>query len=416
MMFICKKLYKLSIQLTFNFIFFFLILLNFPVAIFIILISPIYKIRIGELEIRAIGHCSISIEIFLGELELNLHKKNSKHIWFINDSIGYLTRKISNQFLLEKWKEKILIGPRFIFEPLFYIFRFLRKFSIGNHFLIPYRHWLDHSNEKPWQIVDIHNVLGKTSPQIRFSDKEEEIGKNYLEKYGLEKEKYICFFARTSEFRNDQFKSVRDSDVKTQLYGIEKLCNENNLKAVRLGYSPKTKLDIKNKNIIDYSNSQDRSDFLDFYLGFNCKFIVGSSSGGCYIPMMNRKKLLLINYGDIGSLNHITNSMIPLILPKKIKEKATDEFINYSTAFKIGLMKEDSPPHDMQLIVVDNNEIEICNAIFEMNSYIDKGSFLNFNDFLQNKFKSIFKNHYNFFPSSTKVSNYFLDTNKNLLN
>jgi putative glycosyltransferase (TIGR04372 family) len=282
--------------------------------------------------------------------------------------------------------------------------------------LIPYRHWLDHSNEKPWQIVDIHNVLGKTSPQIRFSAKEEEIGKNYLEKYGLEKEKYICFFARTSEFRNDQFKSVRDSDVKTQLYGIEKLCNENNLKAVRLGYSPKTKLDIKNKNIIDYSNSQDRSDFLDFYLGFNCKFIVGSSSGGCYIPMMNRKKLLLINYGDIGSLNHITNSMIPLILPKKIKEKATDEFINYSTAFKIGLMKKDSPPNDMQLIVVDNNEIEICNAIFEMNSYIDKGSFLNFNDFLQNKFKSIFKNHYNFFPSSTKVSNYFLDTNKNLLN
>jgi hypothetical protein len=70
----------------------------------------------------------------------------------------------------------------------------------------------------------------------------------------------------------------------------------------------------------------------------------------------------------------------------------------------------------MQLIVIDNNEIEICNAIFEMNSYIDKGSFLNFNDFLQNKFKSIFKNHYNFFPSSTKVSNYFLDTNKNLLN
>ena len=397
-------------------LFYILILLNIPSAIFIILISSIYKIRIGELEIRAIGHCSISIEIFLGELELNLHKKNSKHIWFINDSNNFFERKISNHFLLEKWKEKILIGPRFIFEPLFYIFRFLRKFSIGNHFLIPYRHWLDHSNEKPWQIVDIHNVLGKTSPQIRFSDKEEEIGKNYLEKYGLEKEKYICFFARTSEFRNDQFKSVRDSDVKTQLYGIEKLCNENNLKAVRLGYSPKTKLDIKNKNIIDYSNSQDRSDFLDFYLGFNCKFIVGSSSGGCYIPMMNRKKLLLINYGDIGSLNHITNSMIPLILPKKIKEKATDEFINYSTAFKIGLMKKDSPPHDMQLIVVDNNEIEICNAIFEMNSYIDKGSFLNFNDILQNKFKSIFKNHYNFFPSSTKVSNYFLENNKNLLN
>ena len=132
--------------------------------------------------------------------------------------------------------------------------------------------------------------------------------------------------------------------------------------------------------------------------------------------MMNLKKLLAINYADIGSLNHITNSMIPLILPKKIKNCSTNEFINYSWAFKMGLMTQDVLADHMNLIVIDNNEIEICNAIFEMNSYIDKGSFLNFNDILQNKFKNIFKNHYNFFPSSTKVSNYFLENNKNLLN
>ena len=79
-------------------------------------------------------------------------------------------------------------------------------------------------------------------------------------------------------------------------------------------------------------------------------------------------------------------------------------------------MKQDPPPNDMQFIVVDNNEIEICNAIFEMNSFIDKGFFLNFNDTLQNKFKEVFENHYNFFPPSTKVSNFFLENNKNLLN
>jgi putative glycosyltransferase (TIGR04372 family) len=416
MLLIFKKLYVLSKNLIFNFIFFFLILLNLPIAVLIIFILPIYRIKVGELEMRAIGHCSISMEIFLCELELNIHKKNSKYIWFINDTIFHFDTQISNKFLLMKWKEKISIGPRFIFEPLFYIFRFLRKFGIGNYFLIPYRHWLDHSNEKPWQIVDVHNVLKKISPQIRFTAKEEEIGKNYLEKYGLEKDKYICFFARTSEFRNDQFKSIRDSDIKTQLYGIEKLCNEKNLKAVRLGYSPNTKINFKSKNIIDYSNSQDRSDFLDFYLGFNCKFIVGSSSGGCYIPMMNRKKLLLINFGDIGSLNLVTNSMIPLILPKKIKDKATNEFVNYSTVFKMGLTMQEHISDASQFAVVDNNEVEICNAIFEMNFLIDNGFFLNFNDILQNKFQKIFENHYKFFPQSTKVSNYFLENNKNLLN
>ena len=416
MLLIFKKMYGFSKNLIFNFIFFFFILINLPIAIFIILIYPIYRIKVGELEMRAIGHCSISMEIFLCELELNIHKKNSKYIWFTNDTINHFDTQISNKFLLKKWKEKIFTGPRFIFEPLFYIFRFLIKFGIGNYFLIPYRHWLDHSNEKPWQIVDVHNVLKKTSPQIRFTAKEEEIGKNYLEKYGLEKDKYICFFARTSEFRKDKFISIRDSDIKTQIYGIEKLYREKNLKAVRVGYSPKTKLDINNKNIIDYSNSQDRSDFLDFYLGFNCKFIVGTNSGGCYIPMMNRKKLLLINYGDIGSLNLVTNSMIPLILPKKIKDKATNEFINYSTVFKMGITMQENISDATQFTVVDNNEVEICNAIFEMNFLIDNGFFLNFNDILQNKIKKIFENHYNFFPQSTKVSNYFLENNKNLLN
>ena len=89
---------------------------------------------------------------------------------------------------------------------------------------------------------------------------------NWVEKYGLEKEKYICFYSRTSEYRGDAQKSIRDSDIKTQIYGIEKLCREKNLKAVRLGYSPKTKLET-NDVIIEYSNSSDRSDFLDFYLG-----------------------------------------------------------------------------------------------------------------------------------------------------
>jgi putative glycosyltransferase (TIGR04372 family) len=413
---ICKKILRLLIKLIFNFIFYFFILLNIPIALFVILISPIYRIKVGELEMRSIGHCSITMEIFFGELDLNIHEKKSKYIWFINDSIGYFTKKISNKFLLEKWKEKVSIGPRFIFEPLFYIFRFLRTFGIGNNFLIPYRHWLDHSEEKPWQIVDIHNVLEKTSPQITFSVEEEEIGRSYLEKHSLEKEKYICFFARTSEYRGDDHNSIRDSDINTQIYGIEKLCREKNLKAVRLGYSPKKKLE-SNDVIIEYSNSTDRSDFLDFYLGFYCKFVVGAGGSGIVqVPMMNRKKLLAINYADIGSLNHITNSMIPLILPKKIKTCSTNEFINYFWVFKMGLMTQDVLPDHKKFIVVDNNEIEICNAIFEMNSYIDKGSFLNFNDILQNKFKSIFKNHYNFFPSSTKVSNYFLENNKNLLN
>ena len=180
-----KFLLRYTIACIVRIFFSFLLILNIPIAILLILLSPFFKIKIGELEMRAIGHSSISMEIFLSELENKIHDNSDDiYIWFVND--GYFPferKKISNKFLYEKWKEKITIGPRYIFEPLFYIFRFLRKINIGNKFLIPYRHWKDHKNTKPWNIVDINNVLIKTLPQINFSDEEEKNGQKYLKKY-----------------------------------------------------------------------------------------------------------------------------------------------------------------------------------------------------------------------------------------
>jgi len=62
-----------------------LVLLNLPLLILIILVNPFLKIRINELETRAIGHFSISTEIFLSELSKNIYnEKNTIYLWFIN--------------------------------------------------------------------------------------------------------------------------------------------------------------------------------------------------------------------------------------------------------------------------------------------------------------------------------------------
>ena len=130
------------------------IIILFPIIVLIICIYPIIKIRIFEIETRAIGHFSKSIEIFLSELQLNIHsKKRTIYIWFPN-------KFISNKFLFKKWKEIILIFPRVIIEP---IFIFFKKIPYGSFFLTPYRHWSQYNSWKnPWQAIDIYNVLGKT--------------------------------------------------------------------------------------------------------------------------------------------------------------------------------------------------------------------------------------------------------------
>ena len=394
-----------------------LAILNIPIALFLIIVSPFFKIKIGELEMRSLGHCSTSVEIFLSEMECKIHDiKNSKYIWFINDGDWNEGKKICNNFLMKKWSEKLIIGPRFFLEPLFYIFRFLRKFSIGDKFLIPYRHWSDHTDKKPWQIVDIHNVLEKTSPQIKFTEEEERIGRAYFEKYGLKKDKYICFFSRTSEYRRGSIISPRDSDINTQIYGLERICKEQNLKAVRLGYSPKTKLNLDNKNIIDYSNSEERTDFLDLYLGFNCKFIVGSGgSGGCFIPMMNRKKLLAIDIPNFGDVMHWTNSLIPIILFKKFIHKNSGEYLKFVEVIKLSMHKEGYyDKKDYSLYGLENNDkVEIYYAINEMNNYCDNKANLNYENVLHKKlYKNFIKNFDFDFPHF--ISSYFFEKNSNL--
>ena len=121
-----------------------LVLLNLPLLILIILVNPFLKIRINELETRAIGHFSISTEIFLSELSKNIYnEKNTIYLWFIN-------KKISNNFLLKKWQKKIIIGPRFFLEPLFVI---IQKFSFLSFLKSPFRHWKECDNKnKYWQI------------------------------------------------------------------------------------------------------------------------------------------------------------------------------------------------------------------------------------------------------------------------
>lgn len=393
-----------------------LAILNIPLALFLIIVSPFFKIKIGELEMRSLGHCSTSVEIFLSEMECKIHDiKNFKYVWFINDGDWNEGKKICNNFLMKKWSKKLTIGPRFILEPLFYIFRSLRIIKIGYYFLVPFRHWKDHQSPKnPWQTVDIYNVLPKTQPQIKFTEEEERIGQNYLDKHDLKKNSYIIFFARTSEYRKDQNFASRNSSIFTLIDGLKMIYKEKKIKAVRLGYSPTNKLNNDDKNIIDYSNSLERSEFLDFYLGFNCKFAVGSGTGPAFIAMMNRKKLLYINHGVFSQLHQITNSYVPLIVPKKFKNLNNNKYLSFSEILEKKLTDEDViPKHLSEFTFVDNDEIEISKSIYEMNDYIDNKLIIDFE--LQKKFWKIFVKNCGYIPENVNVSPYFLEKYKNLL-
>ena len=78
----------------------------------LIVISPICKIKIGKIKTRTIGNGSIAYEIFYYEIKkMDLKKKNELYIWFHE-------KKISNKFIIKKFKENFtIISGIFLYYP-----------------------------------------------------------------------------------------------------------------------------------------------------------------------------------------------------------------------------------------------------------------------------------------------------------
>lgn len=392
------------------------ILLIYPILIILIFLRIFFRFNIIELETRAIGHFSLPVEIFLCEI---LNKKvNSKtfYIWFPN-------RKISNYFLYKKWSKIIFIGPRVILEK---IFDLSNKYSFLKFlFLSEYRHWktADYTICN-WQISDIHNVLEKSSPRITFSEEEDISGKNFLKKIGFEKNKYICFFSRTSDYRSIMSNSpgnepdnMRNSSIYTQLKGIENICKKD-FAAIRMSkYDLNNPLNSKNPRIYDYAYSDHKSDFLDIYLLFHCNYMVSTSSGIDLVPKINRKKVLSLNFVDIALSYHLNYT--PIILPKKIINFTSKKNVPFREVFKKDLLNPGNTKkklNDLGYDYLDNSENEIYNAINEMHEHVINKSVLN-HDELNNKFWDLYEDFYlHRRPKNTFVSKNFLMEYRDLLN
>ncbi len=384
-------------------------LLNLPFLILIILVNPFLKIRINELETRAIGHFSISTEIFLSELSTNTHnEKNTIYFWFIN-------KKISNKFLLEKWKKKINIGPRIFLEPLFLI---IHKYSFLSFLRSPFRHWKEYnSKNKFWQTNDIYNVLPKTKPNISFEPEEEKQCNSFLKKIGTSKDNYICFFSRSHHYYND-FPQLKDSDIKNQIKGIKNLSIMNNIKAIRIG-SKSNKLNIHNAFVFDYANSKYKSEILDIYLPMNCKFMIGTGSGMSVIPALNRKKTLLVDKSDIHAPHAHSETYIPLMITKKFKNISNNKILKFSEVFKLRLTEfmYEKDLNQFGYESVPNSPIEISEAILEMDNLIKQKKNKIKEIRLQTKFWKILYKFYKIKkPKVLRICDSFLKRNQKLIN
>ena len=65
---------------------------------------------------------------------------------------------------------------------------------------------------------------------------------------------------------------------------------------LRMGKFNSEKIKIENENIIDYSNSKWKSDFMDFFLGYNCSFCITTYTGmDCFARLFRKPFGAIVN-------------------------------------------------------------------------------------------------------------------------
>ncbi len=388
------------------------IIISLPIIFSIILIYPFFKIKIFEIETRAIGHFSRCIDIFLSEIEAGIHpKKRTLYICFTN-------KRIANNFLIKKWKEKFIIIPRIILEP---IYLFFKKIPLGFLFLAQYRDWRTHNSwKRPWQIYDLHGVLNEKKKNLNFSEKEKIEGIKFLEKNGVAINNYIGLILRSPKyyFENKispvEKKNLRDSDLKNFSLAVEHL-SKKNYKILNFGHKDTSQ---KIDNLIMYNNSDEKNDFNDIFLPYHCSFIISSGLGLDNIPLLNRRKRYLVNFSQIFAF-WIIDGDVELMIPKKFKNLDTEKFIPFSEVLNLNLSNcnylEDLNKRGYDC--VSNTPEEILEAIKEIEFFHRKRKYLNDDmDFYNEKFRKIYFNRFGYRIKKTKICNSFLKINKDLIN
>jgi putative glycosyltransferase (TIGR04372 family) len=273
-------------------------LLIFPL-IAIRLLRPFFLIRIGKLESEGIGHFTLPVEIYLAEKDYGIHKtKKTIDIW-------YLGKIVCNNVLKNKWKEHLIIFPRFIFGPLD-SFNMIIPGGLKN--TIPYRRIEDTNYaalevEKPWQAVDIFDVIQRTRPKITFSTHEKNSCKEKLQTIGFDiSKKFVCFNIRDSSYHNDiDLFSHRNSSI-NDYHLVFNYLNELGYQVIRLGSKVNEKLTLEGPLIFDYASSDLRSDLIDLYLISECSFSVGTGCGLDCASVLFRKMHAFINIVQLGTI------------------------------------------------------------------------------------------------------------------
>jgi len=232
-------------------------------------------------------------------------------------------------------------------------------------------------------------------------------------------------------FRDWSYQYFRNYNIDDFVLAAEEL-TKRGYYVLRMGVVVNKPINSNNPKIIDYANSNLRSDFMDIYLGAKCSFCLSTKFGFDELPQIFNRPLAVVNNAPVGDIHAHREDYIVMIkhhVLKKEKRRLTlSEIFSNGVAFTDNIKFFDQKGIEL----VDNTPEEIRDVAIEMVEKLEFNQKLNPEDEeLQKTFRRLFasnikrfnyhKNYYRKFYGSdpkikSSISTKFLRENKNWLN
>ena len=340
--------------------------INIFIIFFIILINKIFLIRIGFHKSKWLGSWVMSSEIFL------LEKKKSK---IKSLDIFIIDKLVTSKFLYKKTINKIITIP-FIFHDMFKILTYL---SYKNNYFVKFiarRKPLDLNNISSNilannQDTDTEQVLDNSEVELSLNSKEIEKGKKILnENIKKDYKGIVLLCVRNKDYYNTKFPhfdakftEYRNYDIGEFIPSINYLTSKGYL-VIRMGYNIE-KLELNNDLVIDYSQTNWKSEFMDYYLGYECDFCISTGFGADSYARLHRKPMGLL-CSSLDEIHYFLENWTYIF--GHIKKKNTEGYLSLREIFenKMNDLRNIQQIEKTNFEIVKNNSEEIKELAMEV--------------------------------------------------
>jgi len=362
-----------------------------------------YKVTIWRVD--RLGHLALNTHLFLVRRNIGIENKN---ILILSPS--KLSNHIANKTL---WS---MFVKRFQSEDGLKLYCSDLLFNLASFY------------KEELQKLDLYFNMSMNSREkefalgidtIVFDSEQEERGRKLIESMSLpENHGIVSVFARDSSFLEVEFPDIdwsyhsyRDCDINTYIDAIKFLIRKKFV-VVRLGSEYSKPLDFQDRYYFEYSLSDFKSDFLDMYLIYKSKFVIGSTSGATDPAVVFNTPFAGVNYAPFVESPLGKNDIF--IQKKLVNDKGVLPFKDVVSDKRYYSYNGNELRKELGVSYKDNTREEILSLTIEMfNNINNKGLTLDQKNLLR-EYHSVYCKKNKWSDRQAPISVNWLKENKGL--